>query len=223
MAYRPPKRVKRARVAPIRYSARQVFYRRDSTGGMLPIGSKMDAKLATAIDTRFPGQLIQAVLVKAAAYRGAVVLPVGTELFGKLSYSGRGKRVFVDFTRGITPEGREFTLSAQALGKGELSPGLTGTFHGNADGRAASTMGLAAAAGAAEVLTQKESLGTMGEPTPRATLKNALLRGAVRAGEMELAREMGRIAKAPEYVTIAAGRGLIVILTETLKGEHISQ
>ena len=37
---------------------------------------------------------------------------------------------------------------------------------------------------------------------------------------MELAREMGRIAKAPEYVTIAAGRGLNVILTETLKGSE---
>ena len=211
---RPPVVVKES----IRYGARQVISRDGEGGGFLPIGTKIKASLATAIDTRFVGQLIQVVLTEGAHYRGERRLDKGTALFGSFRYSGVGDRVFLGLTRGITPRGREFTLSAQVLNPGDLSPGLAGIFHGNADGRVASTLALAAGTGAAQALTRKEHLGGGGAPTIKSTLKNALIHGAARAGTMELEREMKRVAGAPEYVTVAAGSGLIVILTETLKG-----
>ena len=209
---------KTSRERRIKYGARQVISRNGTGDGFLPVGTKMAGTLTTAIDTRFKGQLIQVVLPEGAIFRGERRLAKGTSLFGPFRYSGKGNRVFIRLTRGVTPMGREFSVSAQVLSPGNLSPGLSGVFHGNADGRTASTLALAAGTGAAEALTRKEVLGGHGVSTVKSTLKNALIHGAAKAGTVELERNMKEVAESPEYVTVAAGSALIVILTESLKG-----
>ena len=215
-----PRRVRQRgkRERPIRYSARQVLSRHESIGVGLPVGTRFAGVLVTGIDTRFPGQMIRAVLPEGAHWKGERRLDKDTSLLGTFHHSGVNDRVFLRFTRGVTPEGQEFAIAAQALDAGDSSPGVAGVFHGNADGRIASTLGLSMATGAADALTRVDHHGAYSEATVRSTLRDALLHGATRAGEAEVKRRMDKIARSPEYVTVAAGTKLTVMLTESWRG-----
>jgi hypothetical protein len=135
-----------------------------------------------------------------------------------VTYSGKGEKVFIKFAKGILPTGEEFPLEAQALSPGDYSPGLAGRFHGNADMRVASTLGLTMVSGMSDALTEKESMGggilQPGSVTVKPDMKNAFYHGLSQATQNEANRQGDAIAQEPEYITIDADTDVIVSLTK---------
>ena len=84
---------------------------------------------------------------------------------------------------------------------------------GNLGPRVAATLGLSVISGASSVLTEREEMGRMGMPVPKATLKNAALGGLGQAANDEAQRQAQKLTEEPEYVTVDAGKDLIINLT----------
>lgn len=194
---------------PIKYRANQVIMR---PGGHLPIGSKISGRLLAPLDTRHPGKMVKAILSVAASFRGEVALPAKTLLFGRLNYGGSGQRIDVQFDRGLTPNGMEFDFAGRSY--------IDGDYQSAARGRIAKSMGLTAISNMANVLTQKEALGSgKGMVINRkSTLPNALLYAAEEASRKEAKRQVERIGESKDYVTVKAGSLLVIHLTTTFKG-----
>lgn len=204
----------------INYRAKQVLV---SEGGFdaartIPMGTNLIGRTLTTIDTRQSDQLVKVLLPYGGRFRSGGDIPKNSILFGQVSYGGKGKKVFIKFGKGTLPGGQEFSLEAQALSSGDYSPGISGNFHGNADLRVASTLGLTMVAGMSDVLTEKESLGgsalQSGAVTPKANMKNALYHGVSEVAKSEAGRQAEAISDEQEYVTVDAGTDLIVSLTK---------
>ena len=71
-----------------------------------------------------------------------------------------------------------------------------------------------------DTLTEKQVLGSEGVVTPKATVKDALYQGIAKASEAEAQRQMAELGNVQEYVTIPAGKEMIINLLETYKGEQ---
>ena len=212
---KPP--VKRP-VLKIKYRAPQVIARKnDSLNSKLPIGSNLIGKLLTSVDTREREQLYKALLPYGGKGKRGEGLPKNTILFGTITYPNRGRKVFMRFTKALLPDGREVVLQAQALSAKDYSPGLEGKLHRGATSRIAATLGLTMVSAFTDTLTQKQVLGSEGVVTPKATLKDALYQGIAKASAAEAPRQAEELSKAQAYVTVPAGKEMIVNLLATYR------
>ena len=217
---------KRAKQSPqkaqkIEYKAQQVIERKgaDSFTHKMPIGTNLVGKLLTAIDTREMQQLYKVFLPYGGRSKHGGSIPRNSILFGTVNYPGKGKKVFMQFSKALLPDGNEVELKAQALNAKDYSPGLVGEFHSKAIERVASTLGLTMVSAITDTLTEKQALSAEGTVTPKATAKNALYQGIAKASEVEAQRQMAELGNVQEYVTIPAGQELIVNLVTTYHSE----
>lgn len=199
---------------PLKLSAKQVIERNDSSSfdSSISTGTNFIGKLISSIDTRDQESFIKVLLPY-----GGKGIEKDTILLGTLSYTGSGKKVFITFSKAITPQGKEFEINAKALNPKDYSNGLTGDYHRGATGRIAATLGLSMVSGMTEVLTEKQALGETGAITAKSNIKNALYHGASKATQMEASRQAQGLTGAKPYVTIESGTDLIVSLNSPLK------
>ena len=202
----------------IKYRAPQVIERKGNPTSKLPIGSNLVGKLLTSIDTRESEQLCKVLLPYDGKGKQGEGLPKNTILFGNITYPNHGKKVFVRFTKALLPDGKETMLQAQALNTKDYGPGLEGKFYSGATSRIAATLGLTMVSAFTDTLTEKQSLGAEGAITPKATVKNALYQGISKASAAEAPRQAEELSKAQAYVTIPAGKEMIVNLLSTYRG-----
>ncbi len=217
-------------VKDIEYKATQVIERKGPDGleKGLPLGTNLVGKLLTAIDTREMGQFYKVLLPYGGKDKNGGSVPKNTIAFGKISYPGKGEKVFIQFTKALLPDGREVKLKAQALSSKNYSPGLIGDFHGKRTERIAATLGLTMVSAMTDTLTEREALGggasngttIATEVTPKATAKNAFYQGVSKVSEMEAGRQASELGDSQEYVTVPAGKEMIVNLVSTYYGEQ---
>ena len=204
----------------LEYRAKQVISRKDGDPAKtIPIGTSAIGKLITSIDTRSKGGLIKVSLPYGFSYKRDRRIPKGTILVGGYSYPGQGDRVFISIQKGITPNGEEFEINAQALESSDYSMGIVGAHHSNADVRIATTLGLSLVSGMSDVLVEKQALGEAGVVTPKSTMKNAMYNGIGRVSEIEAQRQADQLGGEQEYVTVNSGRDLIISLITTYRGK----
>ncbi len=204
-------------LAKINFKAAQVISR-DSTGDptrSVPIGTNMIGKTLTAIDTREPNQMIKILLPYGGRSKLGVEIEKGTILFGHANYSGKGQKVSVVITKGLTPDEQEFDIAAQVLDPANYSAGLVGESNSQSDLRVLSALGLSVAAGAAEIMMERETMNGMGQTAPRPTIGNAALRGLSASSQEEANRQGEKFKDAEDYITVPAGRDVIVTLTKS--------
>lgn len=216
--------VNRSGASQIVYKAPQIVQRKGSDPTKtLPIGTRMIGKLRSGIDTREPNQLIEVTLPYGGSAAWERRIDRNSSLFGTISYPGKGEKVYINFHRGVNLDGSEFRIQAQALNPIDFSPGILGESHDAFGLRIAATAGLSMLSSISEVMVEKEVLGQGAFPTPKSTLRNALLSGARRGTEQEAQRRAEQIQGEGEYVIIEAGEELIVNLTETYMQESLEQ
>ena len=97
----------------IRYRAPQVIERQDSFTSKLLLGSNLIGKLLTSIDTRESEQLYKVLLPYGGKGKHGSI-PKNTILFGTVNYPNKGRKVFMQFSKALLPNGREVELKAQA-------------------------------------------------------------------------------------------------------------
>lgn len=213
------KRLKPASKPTINYRAKQVISANNMNSvRTLPLGMNLIAKLLTSVDTRGVSQEIKAILPFGGKHeRSGGSLPPNTILFGNPSYSGKGSKVFINFTKGLLPSGEEIRLNAQALDSKDYSVGLTGEFHGNAKGRTAAVLGLTMVSTMTDTLVKREALGQGFNVTPKASLHNSFYNGLSKVANVETNRQAQKLNQIQEYVTVDAGSDFIVSLTSSFK------
>ena len=204
----------------IKYKAKQVIGPGDGSD-RIPRGSNFIGKLLSSIDTRSP-QSVQVVLPYGGSHKsGSGSLPKETILFGSVSYPGQGEKVYINFDRGVLPDGQEVAIQARALSSKDYTTGILGDFHSNTVNRMASVMGLSMVSGVSEVMVEKEALGQTYVPTPKATLKNGFYNGLSKVTQNEANIQAEKLAAVPEYVTVESGTDLIISLTASFgQGER---
>lgn len=210
-------------ISNIKYKAKQVLRPDNHQNVMdaLPTGSNLIGRLLTAIDTRDSSQIVKVILPYGGVFKNERVLEKNTVLMGKVNYPGKGEKVFIQFDRGIHPDGREFKVEAQALNSSDYSSGLLGEYHSQADLRFLATVGLKMLSSGSEVLVEKEALSEAQAPTPKATMKNAMLQGLSEGANMEAGRQAQEMQAKKEYVTVDAGEDVIVNLLNRLSKSEI--
>jgi hypothetical protein len=213
-------RESRGRGVKVNFKAQQVFISEGAfdPARTMPMGTNLIGKTLTTIDTRQADQLVKVLLPYGGRAKSGGDLPKNSTLFGQVTYGGKGEKLFIKFSKGVLPSGEEFQVEAQGLSPGDYSPGLAGHFHGNADTRVASSLGLTMVAGMSDVLTEKEAIGGSalmpGSVTAKANMKNALYHGVSQVAQDEANRQAQAIGQEQEYVTVDAGTDLIVSLTK---------
>lgn len=210
-------RQRHGRIAPIKYRAKQVIIR-DETQSFLPTGTNFIGKLLSAIDTRNQGQWVKAILPHGGKFKDRGHLPKDTILMGTINYPGKGKKVFINFSKGILPSGHEFSLQAQVLDSKNHAYGISGTYHSRRGSQIASVLGLSMISGMTEVLTEKKALGETKVVAPKATIENAFYHGVSKVADMEAKRQASELGELAPYVTVPAGESLIIGLTSPIKG-----
>ena len=213
-----PKKQAKSTNKKIKYRAPQVIERKDSFTSKMSLGTNLIGKLLTSIDTRESEQLYKVLLPYGGKGKHGSI-PKNTVLFGTVTYPNTGRKVFMQFSKALSPDGKEVELKAQALNAKDYSPGLEGELHSGAAMRVASTLGLTMVSAITDTLTEKQVLGSEGAVTPKATAKNALYQGIAKASEMEAQRQMAELGNAQAYVTIPAGREMIVNLLATYRSK----
>ena len=183
------------------------------------MGTNLIGKLLTSIDTRESEQLYKVLLPYGGKGRHGEGIPRNTILFGTVNYPNKGRKVFMQFNKALLPDGQEVELKAQALSAKDYSPGLEGKLHSNATGRIASTLGLTMVSAFTDTLTEKQALSE-GDVRPKPTAKDAMYQGIAKASEMEAQRQASELGNVQAYVTISAGKELIVNLLATYRGEQ---
>ena len=199
----------------IRYRAPQVILREQSPKDqkMIPLGSNAIGKLLTSIDTRNKGQLYKVLIPYGMSFQNKASIPKNSILFGSAHYDGKGEKIFITFTKGTTPQGKEFAIEAQALGTEDYSPGIKAETHNNPFGKLAPVLGISMISEMATILTKKKALGRYGAVVPRSGLKNALTSGIAKVTQMEADRRSEKLAQEAPYATLEAGKDLIIALT----------
>lgn len=203
--------------AKINFKAGQVIVR-DGTSDperSIPIGTNMIGKTLTAIDTREAGQLIKILLPYGGRSKYGTEIPKGTILFGQVVYSGRGRKVGIQITKGLFPSEQEFDINAQVLNPKNYSTGLIGDTNSESDTRVLAALGLSVASGASEIMIERETMNSLGQTIPKASLENAIKKGLSTSAQEEASRQIEFYKDTEDYITIPAGRDIIVSLTKT--------
>ncbi len=201
----------------INFKAQQVITR-DNTGDptrSIPMGTNMIGKTLTAIDTRESSQIIKILLPYGGRSELGVEIEKGTILFGHVSYSGRGRKVSITINKGLTPDEREFDIEAHVLDPSNYSVGLVGEVNSQSDVRALSALGLSVAAGATDIMMERETMNGLGQTAPKANLGNAALKGLSTSAQDESTRQAEKFKDAEDFITIPAGSDVIVSLTKS--------
>jgi hypothetical protein len=110
-------------------------------------------------------------------------------------------------------------MEATAMDSKDFSPGLIGSYHSAFGSRAGATLGFSFAAGASDVLQEREALGEGFNQTvtKKSTMKNALLNGISEFAKTEGAFQLEEARSEGAYVTLNQGKELIISLTKTFK------
>ena len=206
---------KSSSLARLNYKATQVIAR-DNVGDpskTVPIGTSLIGKTLTSIDTREPNQTIKVLLPYGGKSKVGAEIEKNTILFGRVSYSGKGEKVYLSLNKALAPNGHEFEIEAQALNPKDYSPGLSGKVNSNSDLRVLSAVGLAVVSGAAEIMTEREMVNGMS--APKIELKNAAYQGLSKSSEAEANREASKLMESEDYITIPAGSDVIIALTKS--------
>ena len=206
------------RTVKIKYRAPQVIERQDSFTSKLPIGANLVGKLLTSIDTRESEQLYKVLLPYGGKGKHGGI-PKNTVLFGTVNYPNKGRKVFMQFSKALLPNGQEVELKAQALNAKDYSPGLEGKLHSGTTARVAATLGLTMVSAFTDTLTERQVLSSEGQATPKATVKDAMYQGIAKASEAEAQRQAAELGNVQAYVTVPAEREIIVNLLETYRSE----
>ncbi len=181
------------------------------------LGSIVQAKLITAIDTRDASQIIKATVTE----RSFLSLPYKTLVFGQ-AIMGPSKKVLLNFDHALLPSGEELDIKAQGMSSNGRTIGILGDYHGKMSTRAITTVGLTVLAGASEVLTEKQSFGGFqGNVAAKPNLRNAMYSGISKAAESEASRHAEDLNQEPEYVTVPSGTDFQIQLLEKIKGDTI--
>jgi len=204
----------------IKYYANQIIINESIAKNKLkaPEGSTFIGKLISPLDSRLEHKVIRATVPYGFSFKGKELIPKNSILLGVPSYSTNSKRVFIDFNKGIDPEGREFPISAIVLDSSDYSVGLIGEIQENTTSQMVSAMGLSMVSGITEVLTQKETLGDIGVITPKSTLENAMYHGVSNVTDIAAKREMEKWNKEKPYVIVESGKELIIMLKASFNG-----
>ncbi len=115
--YIPPPRLQTTK------SSRTVVYGEERKDFGIVLGTWMPAKLVRSV-TSADNAATEVILTEDVEGRRRV-LPAGTTLFGDKRFNSASERLEVVFTRGITPDGQEFSLVASLYDGRKLS-GLSG-------------------------------------------------------------------------------------------------
>ncbi|MBF0299778.1 MAG: TrbI/VirB10 family protein [Oligoflexia bacterium] len=212
----------------INYSAPIVIYRddkNDPNAPKIPIGSSFMGKLLTPIDTRIANTLVRIELPYGAKNKGAIIIPKGTVLFAQVQYPDDSERVYLTISRGVTKDDTEFDIKAEALSSEDFNPGIVGEYHSNLPERLASNFGWSMSGAAAEVLQERQVIGTTDGAVvlPKSTVQNALLEGTKRTINNESGRAIEGLNRRKAYVTIPSGKHLIITLTQTFMANNLEQ
>lgn len=194
-------------------NAKQVISRNETTE--IPTGINLIGKLLTPIDTRDLSTPVRVILPY-----GARQIEKNTVLEGHATYPGRGEKIFLSFERAVSPDGKDFSLSAIALDSKDFTSGIYGDLHSEKSAKVAAGLGLTIISAMTDVLTQKTSFGDGFIVTPKATLQNAAFHGASKAAEAEASRQMQDLEDTPSYLTKEAGSDLIVSINQNLKEKN---
>lgn len=211
---------KKGKQATIKYRGTQVLVRASSQGDRaLPIGTNFVGKLLSQVDTRHSDKFVRVILPFGGKFRDRVGIPKNTVLLGAIAYSGHGDRVFLNFHTGVLPDGTEIKMEGTAMDSKDFSPGLIGSYHSAFGSRAGATLGFSFAAGASDVLQEREALGEGFNQTvtKKSTMKNALLNGISEFAKTEGAFQLEEARSEGAYVTLNQGKELIITLTKTFK------
>ena len=201
----------------MKFAAKQVLIREDNSLGYgFPVGSNFIGELQSTIDTRDANQVVRVVLPYGGKSRngGSTELPKGTLLLGRVNYTGKGEKVFIQFNQAIFPEGKTIKIAAIALDPKDYSTGLSGEIQSQAKSRTLSTLGLNALSAIGNVMIEKESLGLY-QVEAKASAKNALLAGASKAAEIEAGRLQEQTA-VEDFVQVDTGTAVVISLTQEL-------
>jgi hypothetical protein len=206
----------------IKYHAVQIVQRQGGDPSKtLPMGTSLIGRLLTGIDTREPNSLARVLVPYGGSFDHERHIDKNSILFGNVAYSGSGERVYIKFTRFLSPDGKEFKVDAQALSSADYSPGLSGEENDGAGSRLAGTVGLTMFSGMTDALTNKQALTEFGDVSAKPTLRDGFYNGLAKSTNQEAQRRAAKMNDAKDYVTIPAGLDLIVSLTETFKGEGL--
>ena len=199
----------------VNYKAQQVIVRVDAIDG-LPAGSNFIGKTLTSIDSRQLDQLVKVILPYGGKGKGESYIQQNSVLMGIATYPSKGEKIFIKFTKGISSDGKEFELEAQALNPKDYSAGVVAEYFGQTDMRIAKSLGLTMLSGATDVLTERESIGgpMAGEVVARPTLGNALYHGVSQVAQVEANRQAEKIGDEQGYVILPSGGDLIINLTK---------
>ena len=81
----------------------------------VPIGTNLIGKTLTSIDTREQNQTIKVLLPYGGKSKVGAEIEKNTILFGRVTYSGKGEKVYLSINKALAPDGHEFEIEAQAL------------------------------------------------------------------------------------------------------------
>ena len=202
----------------ITYKKKQVFLRNEKDAIIIPPGKKIIAKLTGSIDTRTPLREISAIIPFPAIYKGKTIIPKNSILLGIFATDTRSDRIYIRFSKCILPNGKQLPINAQALDSKNYKEGIKGNLHSRASMRIAKSIAFGMVSPMAETLTQKEALGQGYTVTPKSTMKNAFLQGIARSSEGESKRQISEIGDDKDYLTLAAGKEIIVNLLTPFSG-----
>jgi len=201
------------------YRAKQVIARDNNSlkKNHLPTGANVIGKLLNAVDTRNLSSMIKVLLPYGAKFQGEEFLSVDTMLIGKANVTGKSERVELTFDKAITPDGHERVINAYALDTSDYASGVIGEVHSERGVRIAGTLGLTMISGMTDVLTEKTSQGELGIVTAKSSVKNGIYHGVSKVSEMEAARQAEEISQTQPYITLDAGRDIIITLKTALE------
>lgn len=200
----------------IKYSAPQIIGKKPNVQPAMKSGTKLVGFLMTAIDTR------AATPVRVRVVRGGqfedVVIERGSVLTGDFSYSGEGSKIYLSFSRLDTPDGEAKSILAQALDLGTYTAGIKGETHSTQGTKQAARLGLTMFSGMADVMTEKESLGSsLNGVQAKSNMKNALLQGLSRSAQDQSEKMAEKVESEQDYLTVPEGKEMIIELTEEYK------
>ncbi|MDH4468774.1 MAG: TrbI/VirB10 family protein [Bacteriovoracaceae bacterium] len=213
------------------YNAKQVIERGSDPLGsssFIPGGTNFIGKLLTGIDTRDNSSSCRVILPYSVNHPKGGRIEKNSILVGTATSSGENEKVFIRFSKIITPSGEEFKIDAEALSSSDYSPGLLADYHSNADSRLMGSIALTMVSAAAEVLTQKTMMGGgalpmgIGVNQPDPTLKNAALQGVSSVAKEEASKSMQGAQSAQGYQTVSADTDLIIHLLAPFSMETIN-
>jgi hypothetical protein len=203
----------------IKLKAKQVMLNGNNKSGKLPLGTSAVGELLTTIDSRDVNQIVRVRLPYGLKLKGQTIIPKDSLLLGKASYLQGHERIFVSFFATIDKTGFEAPISAQALDSKDFATGLIGNVHSNKGLKIAGSVALNVISGAAGFV-QDRSSGVNGVDVPTFNAENALLSGAGGTARNEANTLSNSIRSTKDYITVDAGSELIVMLTQTYKGDQ---